>query len=141
MQYPQERLNLRRLGAKQTMEMKMLHWILEAVACVAVLLRGRLWLPTLFRRRATYALCQLFFASRPSPWPCVGCLLFFDGLAKLVSILRWSRGVAIIFIYVFPGVEYAELPLPHSGTARRELTQCQKPFWIRRLSSTGLFRN
>ena len=79
---------------RRTMEMKMLHWILEAVACVAVLLRGRLWLPTLFPRRATYALCQSFFAPRPSPWPCVGCLLSFDDLAKLVSILRWSRGVA-----------------------------------------------
>ena len=85
---------MRRLGAKQTIEMKMLHWILEAVACVAVLLRGGLWLPTLFRRRATYALCQSFFAPRPSPWPCVGCLLSFDDLAKLASISRWSRGVA-----------------------------------------------
>ena len=87
-------MDLRKLGAKQTMEMKMLHWILEAVACVAVLLRGGLWLPTLFRSRATYALCQCFFAPRPRPWACVGCLLSFDDLAKLVSILRWSRGVA-----------------------------------------------
>ena len=41
-------MDLRKLGAKQTMEMKMLHWILEAVACVAVLLRGGLGLPTFF---------------------------------------------------------------------------------------------
>ena len=91
-------MQLRKLGAKQTMEMKVLHWNLEAVACVAVLLRGGLWLPTLFRPRATYALGQcykpLYIAPRPSPWPCVGCLLSFDDLAKLASIPRWSRGVA-----------------------------------------------